>query len=137
MGKEQGREMHTDNTISQGQILQGQHCLKVWSHLCLEQRCREVPEARSQNLWDETSSGTTRLSDFHPVLSCRIGVGGGATEEEWGPEGECNLGFVGPAPRLFPPRRTMTSRKPVLSNFTEGYCAALIPPLIILKPVKL
>lgn len=35
------------------------------------------------------------------------------------------------------PYRTITSRKPVLSNFTEGYCASLIPPLIILKPVKL
>ncbi|CAN0004413.1 unnamed protein product [Rangifer tarandus platyrhynchus] len=35
------------------------------------------------------------------------------------------------------PQRTMASREPVLSNLTEGYCAALIPPLIILKPVKL
>ncbi|CAI9161834.1 unnamed protein product [Rangifer tarandus platyrhynchus] len=35
------------------------------------------------------------------------------------------------------PQRTMASREPVLSNLTEGYCAALIPPLIILKAVKL
>lgn len=33
--------------------------------------------------------------------------------------------------------RTMTSHKPLLSYFSKGYSVALIPSLIILKPVKL
>lgn len=33
--------------------------------------------------------------------------------------------------------RTMTSNKPLLSYFSKGYSVALIPSLIILKPVKL
>ncbi|EPY79095.1 hypothetical protein CB1_000958025 [Camelus ferus] len=63
--------------------------------------------------------------------------GAGATKEERGPVEECVLALVCPAPCLFPPHGTMTSRKAVLSNFAEVYCAALMPPLIILKPVKL
>ena len=69
-----------------------------------------------------------------PILCFVVGEGAkwsGEPAEEW------HLALVCRAPCLFPTQNNDLSRKPVLSNFTEGYFAALIPPLIILKPVKL
>lgn len=39
--------------------------------------------------------------------------------------------------RVYSLYRTMTSHKPLLPYFSKGYSVALIPSLIILKPVKL
>lgn len=49
-------------------------------------------------------------------------------ERSKGPaEGNAILSLFAQHPVCFP-HRTMTSGEPVLSNLTEGYCAALIPP---------
>ena len=133
LGKEQGSEMQIDNTNCQSQILQGSMACARRSCLCLEQRCWDVPEARNQSLQGETSFRATRLPDFQPVLWCRSGR---PVEEERVLWRNAVLRLFAQHPVCFP-HRTMTSRKPVLSSFTKGYCTALIPPLIILKPVKL
>ena len=104
---------------------------------CLEQRCWDVPEAKKKK--KKTFRVKPLLEPQGSLISSLFsGIGvWGASGEEQGPVEECNLGACLPSTLFVSPHRTMTSPEPVLSNLTEGYCAALIPPLIILKPVKL
>lgn len=103
---------------------------------CLEQRCWDVPEARKKKkkafrvrpLLEPQGS---LISSLCSGIGVRVPLGRSRVRRR-----NAILRLFAQHPVCFP-HRTMTSREPMLSNLTEGYCAALIPPLIILKPVKL